>query len=91
MAAHPEHVYAAVYESRGSAPPRVVREPALVARDAFLAQVAQGDLIVEMPPEQAWASDIGRVAARRASAGAIGSEADLLEPLYLQAPSPERR
>jgi tRNA threonylcarbamoyl adenosine modification protein YeaZ len=90
MTAHPGHVYGAVYECRGDAAPRVVREPSLVVRDVFLAEVAGADAIIEMPPETSWASDVGRVAGRRAATGYASAE-DALEPLYLQAPSPERK
>lgn len=90
LAAHPGHVYAALYEGRGDAPPTVVREPVLVAREAFLASLEAAEAAIEMPPEQAWAADVGRVAWRRAAAGLAASDAGALEPLYLQAPSPER-
>lgn len=90
MTAHSGHVYAAVYECSGATSPRVVREPALVPRVTFLESLTDRETIIEIPEEQPWAADIGRVAARRASAGPIQGEPDLLEPLYLQAPSPER-
>jgi tRNA threonylcarbamoyladenosine biosynthesis protein TsaB len=90
QAAHPGHAYAAVYDGRGDAPPECVRAPALVERAAFLEGLDAGVTAVEMPPEQAWAIDVGRVAAGRAAAGLVPDDAAALEPLYLQAPSPER-
>jgi tRNA threonylcarbamoyladenosine biosynthesis protein TsaB len=89
LAAHPGHAYAAVYEGQGDGLLAVVREPALVSREAFLASL-DGAVAIEMPPEQAWAADVGRVAWRRAASGLSVSQAGALEPLYLQAPSPER-
>jgi tRNA threonylcarbamoyladenosine biosynthesis protein TsaB len=90
LAAHPDHVYAAVYEGRGDAPPAVLREPLLVARAAFLESLESDATVIEMPPEQPWAADVGRAAWRRAAAGMAVADAAALEPLYLQAPSPER-
>jgi tRNA threonylcarbamoyl adenosine modification protein YeaZ len=89
MNAHPGHCYAALYACAEGSPPAVVRAPALVPRDAFLAELAGDEAILEAPPEQSWAADVGGVAARRGGKGAI-LDPGALEPLYLQAPSPER-
>jgi tRNA threonylcarbamoyl adenosine modification protein YeaZ len=89
MAAHPGHVYGAVYECGGDAPARVVCEPAFVSREEFLAR-AGGAFVIEMPPEQAWASDVGRAAWRRVAAHGMPSGDETPDPLYLQAPAPER-
>jgi tRNA threonylcarbamoyladenosine biosynthesis protein TsaB len=87
MEAHPGHVYAALYACGGAGAPTVLRAPGLVARDAFLASLDAGDRVIELPPEQAWAVDVGRVAARRT---AFEPDPGALEPLYLQPPAPER-
>lgn len=89
MAAHAGRTYAAVYECADGSPPRCLREPALVPRDAFLASVG-ADVVVDIPPEASFASDVGRVAARRAAAGLIPEASAAVEPLYLQPPAPER-
>jgi tRNA threonylcarbamoyladenosine biosynthesis protein TsaB len=90
MPAHDGHAYAAIYETRPGEAPRAIREPGLVARPSFLAGLSGSETVIEMPPEASWASDVGRAAHLKAAAGAAGAS-DALEPLYLQAPAPERK
>jgi tRNA threonylcarbamoyl adenosine modification protein YeaZ len=90
MTANPDRAYAAIYATRGERPAEILREPAFVSRSAFLAGLGGGEAVIELPPEQAWAADVGRVAWLRTSAGVVPDDPGPLEPLYLQAPSPER-